>query len=107
MARQRDYRAEYQRRQAAAQRAGWPSYWQQRQTMRQADEYTGASRRQFIATVKDPAGDLSPAQARSLWAEGTEAMHDGDIERAREIAIELGYRPAKDTYPPESAFWYH
>lgn len=106
MARRRNYQAEYQRRQANARAAGYPSYWQQRQTQRAADEYTGASRRKFIAVSKDPPAGVSMSQVRALWAEGDEAMRNGDLERAREIARQLGLRH-QPGYPPESAFWYH
>lgn len=107
MARQRNYRAEYQRRQQAARQAGWRSYWHERQTRQAAQDYTGASRRAFIAKAKNPPEDVSPARVRALWAEGSEAMINGDTERARQIAIELDYEPDNDKYPPESAFWYH
>lgn len=111
MARQRDYRAEYQARQARARAAGWQSYWHERKTREASREYTGASRRAFIAAAKNPAPGVSPADVRTLWAEGDEAMRAGDLERAREIAEQLGIRAplGKDgtPYPPESAFWYH
>lgn len=107
MARQRNYRAEYQRRNQQARAAGWQSYWHERQTRKAATEYTGASRRTFVSVAKNPPAGVSPGQVRSLWAEGDEAMRSGDTERAREIAQQLGIRPAKPTYPPESAFWYH
>jgi hypothetical protein len=111
VARQRDYRAEYQRRQQAARAAGWQSYWHERQTRKAAQDYTGASRRAFISVAKNPPPGESPAAVRALWAEGDEAMRAGDLERAREIAERLGIRPARGKdgtpYPPESAFWYH
>lgn len=106
MARRRDYRAEYQRRQNAAQAAGWRSYWHERQTRQAAQAYSGASKRGFIRASKDPPAGVSPARVRVLWAEGDDAMRSGDLERAREIAEQLGIKP-KDSYPPESAFWYH
>lgn len=107
MARQRNYRAEYARRNANARAAGYPSYWQQRQTEKAAKEYEGSSRRTFIRTAKNPPAGITPAQVRTLWAEGDQALRDGDHERAREIALQLGIQPVKSTYPPESAFWYH
>lgn len=103
----RDYRAEYARRQANAQRAGYQSYWHRRETQRAARNYVGASRRQFIATSKDLPDGLTPARVRGLWAEGDEAMRAGDFERARRIAGLLGVEPLKPEYPPESLFWYH
>jgi hypothetical protein len=103
----RDYRAEYARRQATARASGYRSYWHQRQTQQAAADYTGASRRAFISTAKNPPPGITPAAVRSLWAEGDQAVRDGDHERAREIAEQLGIPPRKPGYPPESAFWYH
>jgi hypothetical protein len=111
VAKQRNYRAEYARRNASARAAGYRSYWHQRQTQQAAQFYDGASRRAFIATNRDLPDGLSPAQVRDLWAIGDQAMRDGDAETARDVAERLGFEPQEGLdgrrYPPESAFWYH
>lgn len=107
MARRRDYAAEYARRQQRAKDLGYQSYWHERQTRQMASQLPARTRRKFVSTAKEPPTGISPARVRALWAQGDEAMRDGDTETARQIAEQLGIAPAKDTYPPESLFWYH
>jgi hypothetical protein len=80
----RDYRAEYARRQATARASGYRSYWHQRQTQQAAADYTGASRRAFISTAKNPppvyddATLLSPPTLMAVITDGSVGSVDRD-----------------------------
>lgn len=108
MARQRDYAAEYERRQEIARDLGYGSYHQRRQTSELADrlELDREGRRELERLSKEGGSRLSPAEVRQRFREGADALRRKDHEQAEAIARQLGYRPTRNG-PARRVFWYH
>jgi len=103
VARPRDYKAEYARRQQRARARGFRGYWQERKARRTI----GTQRRGRVDPKALDEQLRAAAKDADLYKQGMAAMRRSDFDEAERIARKLGYRKGSRKGPARRIFFYH